>query len=103
MGRFLRAVGRSGAETILQHARPQFEAPPSRAAARAALGLPERGSVVAVSGGGWGIGDIEEAARTALAVPGATVVCLCGSNARLRAKLDAIAANGRLRTEGFTD
>ena len=81
----------------------QFEAPPARADARAALGLPERGPVVAVSGGGWGIGDIEQAARTALAVPGATVVCLCGTNARLRARLDAIAADGRLRTEGFTD
>jgi UDP-N-acetylglucosamine:LPS N-acetylglucosamine transferase len=82
--------------------RPQYEAPPSRAEARAALGLPESGPVVAVSGGGWGIGDLEPAARTALALPGATVVCLCGSNTRLRARLDALAADGRLRTEGFT-
>ena len=97
------AGDRADVRRVRGFSRAQFEAPPARAEARAALGLPERGPVVAVSGGGWGIGDIEEAARTALAVPGATVVCLCGTNRRLRARLDALAADGRLRTEGFTD
>jgi processive 1,2-diacylglycerol beta-glucosyltransferase len=96
----------AGAHADIRHVRgftrPQYEAPPSRAAARAALGLPEHGPIVAVSGGGWGIGDLDHAARTALAIPDAIVVCLCGSNTKLRARLDALASDGRLRTEGFT-
>ena len=65
--------------------RPQFDDPPSRADARAALGLPD-GPLVVISGGGWGMGDLERAARAALAV-GATPVCLCGGNDALRARL----------------
>ena len=30
------------------------------------------------------------------------MVCLCGSNTKLRARLDALATDGRVRTEGFT-
>jgi processive 1,2-diacylglycerol beta-glucosyltransferase len=76
--------------------RPQFDAPPARAQARLALGLPD-GPLVLISGGGWGVGRLERAARAALAV-GATPVCLCGTNAALRARLD----RAGLRTEGFT-
>jgi processive 1,2-diacylglycerol beta-glucosyltransferase len=84
--------------------RPEFEHPPERRDARAALGLPLDGPVVVVSGGGWGVGDLERATRTALAVPGATAVCLCGANAGVRERLDAaFAAEPRVRTEGFTD
>jgi processive 1,2-diacylglycerol beta-glucosyltransferase len=84
--------------------RPQFEDPPERDAARAALGLPAAGPVVVVSGGGWGIGDLEQATRVVLAIPGATAVCLCGTNARLRARLErAFAAEPRARLVGFTD
>ena len=45
------------------------------------------GAVCVVSGGGWGVGDLEGAVRVALGVPGMTVVCLCGTNAELRARL----------------
>jgi UDP-N-acetylglucosamine:LPS N-acetylglucosamine transferase len=84
--------------------RPEFTSPPSREAARAALGLPASGPVVVVSGGGWGVGDVERAARTVLAIPGATAVCLCGTNAGLRERLEAdFADEPRLRAEGFTD
>ena len=62
--------------------RPEFDAPPARDAARAALGLPPDGPVVLVSGGGWGVGDLERAARVVLSVPGALAVCLCGTNER---------------------
>jgi len=83
--------------------RPEFEDPPSRAAARAALGLPASGSVVLVSGGGWGVGDLAAAARAVLAVPGATAACLCGTNAGVRARLArAFAGEPRVRLEGFT-
>jgi UDP-N-acetylglucosamine:LPS N-acetylglucosamine transferase len=84
--------------------RPEFDAPPARAHARAALGLPAAGPVVAVSGGGWGVGRLERAVRVVLDVPGATAVCLCGSNDALRARLDAdFAGEPRVRTEGFTE
>jgi processive 1,2-diacylglycerol beta-glucosyltransferase len=83
--------------------RPEFDAPPSRAEARAALGLPAAGPIVAVSGGGWGVGDLERAARTVLAEPGAVAVCLCGSNAPVRERLErAFAGDERVRVEGFT-
>jgi UDP-N-acetylglucosamine:LPS N-acetylglucosamine transferase len=84
--------------------RPEFEHPPPPAEARAALGLPTEAPVVLISGGGWGIGDLEGAARVALALPGATVACLCGTNAHLRMRLGrAFAGDVRLRLEGFTE
>jgi processive 1,2-diacylglycerol beta-glucosyltransferase len=56
-----------------------------------------------VSGGGWGVGQLERAARTVLAVPDATAVCLCGTNAAARARLErAFAGEPRVRIEGFT-
>ena len=36
---------------------PAFLAARSREEARKALGLPAHGRVIAVSGGGWGVGD----------------------------------------------
>jgi processive 1,2-diacylglycerol beta-glucosyltransferase len=84
--------------------RPEFEAPPARAAARADLGLPADAPVVLVSGGGWGMGDLEEAARAVLAIPDAIAVCLCGTNARLKARLEgAFTGDPRVRVEGFTE
>src|ERR671935_209094 len=55
-----------------------FIDPPAREEARHALGLPADGPVVVVSGGGWGVGDIEGAVDTALALPDTTVVVMCG-------------------------
>jgi processive 1,2-diacylglycerol beta-glucosyltransferase len=98
----------AGHDAVIRHvrgfSRPEFEHPPERAAARAALGLPAEGPVVVVSGGGWGIGDVVQAARTVLDIPGATAVCLCGTNGGLRERLGtAFAREPRVRTEGFTD
>jgi UDP-N-acetylglucosamine:LPS N-acetylglucosamine transferase len=84
--------------------RPEYEHPPAREAARAALGLPAGDPVVAISGGGWGMGDLEAAARAVLAFPGAVAVCLCGTNDRVRERLArAHAGDPRVRVEGFTD
>ena len=80
--------------------RPEFEHPPAAALARAALGLPSGGPIVAISGGGWGIGDLAEAVEVALELPDTTVVCLCGTNDALRTRL---AGRPRVRAEGFTD
>jgi UDP-glucose 4-epimerase len=83
---------------------PAFLAARSRGDARRALGLPAEGLVIAVSGGGWGVGDLSGATRAALAIPDATVLCLCGRNDRLRARVAKRFGNEpRLRLMGFTD
>src|SRR5579875_3694928 len=51
---------------------PAFLAPRSRADARRALALPASGTVIAVSGGGWGVGDLVGATAAALEIPEAT-------------------------------
>ena len=84
---------------------PAFLATRSRSDARRALGLPAEGTVIAVSGGGWGVGDLAGATRTALnGFPDATVLCLCGRNDRLRKKVtERFAGEPRLKIMGFTD
>ncbi|MGI8410913.1 MAG: NAD-dependent epimerase/dehydratase family protein [Solirubrobacteraceae bacterium] len=83
---------------------PAFLAARSRGDARRALGLPPDVRVIAVSGGGWGVGDLAGATRAALAVPDATVLCLCGRNDKLRAKIaKRFAGEPRLKLMGFTD
>ena len=84
---------------------PAFLAARSRADARRSLGLPAQGTVIGVSGGGWGVGDLAGATRAALdGFPDATVLCLCGRNDRLRAKVaKRFAGEPRLKIMGFTD
>jgi processive 1,2-diacylglycerol beta-glucosyltransferase len=98
-------VGRS---TRIRHVRgfvrPDFEAPPSREEARAALDLPAAGPIVLVSGGGWGVGDVEAAARAVLAIPDAIAVCLCGTNDGLARRLEERHRDDpRLRVLPFTE
>ena len=83
---------------------PAFLAARSMPTRGAALGLPAEGKVIAVSGGGWGVGDLLGATRAALAVPDATVLCLCGRNDKLRARVaKQFGTEPRLRLMGFTD
>jgi processive 1,2-diacylglycerol beta-glucosyltransferase len=83
---------------------PAFIDPPERDAARRELGLPADGKVVVVSGGGWGVGDIEGAVDAALAISGTIVVVMCGRNDDLRARLEArYGSEPRVRPLGFTD
>jgi UDP-glucose 4-epimerase len=84
---------------------PSFLAARSRADARRALNLPAEGKVIAVSGGGWGVGDLLGATRAALSSqPDAIVLCLCGRNDKLRARVASkLGAESRLRIMGFTD
>jgi UDP-N-acetylglucosamine:LPS N-acetylglucosamine transferase len=83
---------------------PSFLAPRPRAEARRALGLPEDKQVIAVSGGGWGVGDLASAVEASLAVPDALVLALCGRNDKLRARLaNRFPDEPRLRLMGFTD
>jgi processive 1,2-diacylglycerol beta-glucosyltransferase len=81
-----------------------FLAARSREEARKALALPANGRVIAVSGGGWGVGDLVGATRAALEFEDATVLCLCGRNDSLRAKVvGRFGDEPRLRVMGFTD
>jgi UDP-glucose 4-epimerase len=83
---------------------PAFLAARSRADARRALALPADGKVIAVSGGGWGVGDLLGATHAALSIPDATVLCLCGRNDKLRARVaKRFGEEPRLRLMGFTD
>ena len=80
-----------------------FEACPALEARRS-LGLPEVGRIVLVTGGGWGIGDLGGAVRSALDVGVATVVCVAGRNDEVRERLEArFAGEPRVRVLGFTD
>jgi processive 1,2-diacylglycerol beta-glucosyltransferase len=100
-----RVTGRlDGIRHVRGLVRPEFEHPPSRASARAALGLPAGAPIVLVSGGGWGVGDVEAAARVVLGMPGALAVCLFGTNERLRRRLERrLGSEPRVRVLGFTD
>ncbi len=72
---------------------------------RRALGLPEEGRVVVVSGGGWGVGDLEGAVREFIRAPEvSSIVCLAGRNEQLAAKLRrTFADEDRVHVFGFTD
>lgn len=92
-------------ESVNGMTRPEFLAPRDRGAARASLGLPPTGPIVLVSGGGWGVGDVEGAVTTALEVREVgMVVCLCGHNAELADGLRRdLGDDPRVRVEGFSD
>jgi processive 1,2-diacylglycerol beta-glucosyltransferase len=100
-----RVIGRPGGiRHVRGLVRPEYEHPPARAEARARVGLPAAGPVVLVSGGGWGVGDVESAVRVVRMRPDATAVCLCGSNAGLRRRLAARhAGDPHVRVLGFTE
>jgi UDP-glucose 4-epimerase len=81
-----------------------FLMPRTRGAAREALGLPAHARLVLVSGGGWGIGDLEGAIEAGLAGDETTVACITGRNEAAREKLEQrYGANERVRILGFTD
>jgi processive 1,2-diacylglycerol beta-glucosyltransferase len=84
---------------------PAFRDPVQQEDARERLGLDRSGTVVLVSGGGWGVGDVHGAVEETLGLDEvATVVCLCGRNEELRASLHArFADDPRVRVEGFTE
>jgi UDP-N-acetylglucosamine:LPS N-acetylglucosamine transferase len=99
-----RIAGPGSARAVSGLTIPEFLAPPPRSAARRALGLVDGTRVVAVSGGGWGVGDLVGAARIALTVPDVMVLCLCGRNDALKDRLETLfAADSHVRVLGFVD
>jgi processive 1,2-diacylglycerol beta-glucosyltransferase len=104
----VRDVERIAGPGSVQVVRPlisaEFLAPRDRGAARAALGLADAGRVVVVSGGGWGVGDLEGAVEELLRIPDATVICLAGRNEAARERLSKrFSAAARVRILGFTE
>jgi processive 1,2-diacylglycerol beta-glucosyltransferase len=85
--------------------RPEFSHPCDRAEARVLLGLPVGGKVVLVSGGGWGVGDLESAIDTALGLDDVELIsCLCGRNADLLERLgERYGGERRVRLVAFTE
>jgi len=99
-----RIAGRGSAQVVRPLIAAEFLKPRERGAARAALGLPAGGRVVVVSGGGWGVGDLEGAVDQLTAIPDATVICLTGRNSAEHERLGRrFAAIERVRVLGFTD
>jgi UDP-N-acetylglucosamine:LPS N-acetylglucosamine transferase len=83
---------------------PAFREPRTRTEARQALGLPEDAAIAVVSGGGWGVGELEEAAHAALEVKDLSVICLAGRNESAKRDLElAFAGEPRISVWGFTD
>jgi len=103
----VRAIAGAGAlvEAVRGLNDPAWTRPLSRVTARRSLELPAEPRVVVVSGGGWGVGDLEGAVEESLARRDTMVVVLCGTNDALRGRLVArfSAAGDRLQAWGFTD
>ena len=103
----VRAIAGEESEVHCVHgfSAPEFLQPRTQEDARRALGLPSRGRLVLISGGGWGVGDVEGAVSAVLTVRGVeAVVCLCGHNDELRRSLERdFAGDNRVRVEPFTD
>lgn len=102
----VRAIApRSRIEWVRGLTSPAFDSPVDEAHARTALELPAEGGIVLVSGGGWGVGDMEGAIATALSLERvAAVVVLCGRSVALKARLGArFAGEVRVQLWGFTE
>jgi UDP-N-acetylglucosamine:LPS N-acetylglucosamine transferase len=83
--------------------RPGFYDPPSRAKARANLGLPADDRTVLLMSGAWGLGPLAEAAA-ALADAGVQVLAVAGRNAKLESRLRAAAhRRPRMHVFGYTE
>jgi UDP-N-acetylglucosamine:LPS N-acetylglucosamine transferase len=108
-GESLRSVERIAGAGSARLVRPlisaEFLDERSQSASRRALGLPEDGRLVVVSGGGWGVGDIEGAVREIASIDGVSaIVCLAGRNEQLQARLsEDFTSEPRVHVYGFTE
>ena len=83
---------------------PRFRCPGDAAEARRALGLPSCGSVIVVSGGGWGVGALDAGVATALSAGADHVVVLAGRNQAAATGLnERFGDEPRVEVLGFTD
>jgi UDP-glucose 4-epimerase len=99
-----RLVGPGSVEWMRPPIARDFLMPRTRVAAREALGVPAHARLVLVSGGGWGIGDLEGSIDAALSAEDTLVVCIAGRNESAREKLaHHYADNERVQVLGFTE
>jgi UDP-N-acetylglucosamine:LPS N-acetylglucosamine transferase len=98
-------AGRGSARLVRPLISSEFLDERSQSASRRELELPEEGRLVVVSGGGWGVGDIEGAVREIASIPDVSaIVCLAGRNEQLQGRLsEDFADEPRVRVYGFTD
>lgn len=83
-----RIAGAGSAQLVSPLISEEFSHPRCPLESRRALGLPEDGRMVVVSGGGWGVGDVTGAVRALLGMPEVgVIVCLAGRNEQLREQL----------------
>lgn len=99
-----RLVGPGTVEWARPPISPDFLTPRTRADARRALDVPPHARLVLVSGGGWGVGDLEGAIGAALSGEDTLVVCITGRNEAARERLEQrFGDNERVRIIGFTE
>ena len=99
-----RFAGPGSAAVVRPLVAARFLETTDRETARRRLGLPVQGRLVAVCGGGWGVGDLPGAVEASLAQDDTTVVVITGRNEALRASLEArYAAGSRVHVWGFTE
>jgi UDP-N-acetylglucosamine:LPS N-acetylglucosamine transferase len=100
-----RIAGHGSARLVRPLISAEFLEPRCPLETRRALGLPEGGRMVVVSGGGWGVGDIAGAVGEFTRVPEvSSIVCLAGRNDQLAQKLrTAFVGEPRVHVYGFTD
>ncbi|HEY5195377.1 MAG TPA: glycosyltransferase [Solirubrobacteraceae bacterium] len=100
-----RIAGRGSAQLVRPLISSEFLDERPQVQSRQALDLPEEGRMVVVSGGGWGVGDIEGAVREIAGIPGVSaIVCLAGRNEQLRERLQTdFASEPRVHVYGFTE
>jgi UDP-N-acetylglucosamine:LPS N-acetylglucosamine transferase len=83
--------------------RPSFYRVPAQSEIRAELGIPANASCVLLMSGAWGIGPLDEVARS-LAGAGLWVLAVGGTNERLARRLAAVAARDRkILVFGYTE
>jgi processive 1,2-diacylglycerol beta-glucosyltransferase len=100
-----RIAGQGSARLVAPLISAEFLQPRCPLESRRALGLPEDGRMVVVSGGGWGVGDVEGAVRELCRVGEvSSIVCLAGRNEQLHKRLSTtFAREPRVHVYGFTD
>ncbi|HEX8958385.1 MAG TPA: NAD-dependent epimerase/dehydratase family protein [Solirubrobacterales bacterium] len=97
-------VGPGSVEWARPPISPDFLTPRTRVDARRALDVPPHARLVLVSGGGWGVGDLEGAIGAALSGEDTLVACITGRNEVAREKLEQrFGDNERVRIVGFTE
>jgi UDP-N-acetylglucosamine:LPS N-acetylglucosamine transferase len=98
-----RVAGTGSAVLVAPLVAARFRAVRDTAAARRALALPERGPVVVVSGGGWGVGDLAGGVEAARQCGAAAVVVVAGRNAAAERSLGRrFAGDEGVTVLGFT-